>query len=103
MIYISSKSEHSTVILPKNTANSAETYDFVIKSQATAQQYSFTGLTDLSGLTDYLAFEIDSTGIQDGEYEYTCGSIEKGILRVGDIKHTNNTYKTEKKYKYYNG
>ena len=102
MIYISTKSEKSLIILPKNTANSAETYDFVIKSQATAQEYSFTGLTDLSGLTDYLAFEIDSTGIQDGEYEYICG-IEKGVLRVGKLTHTNSTYKTERKYTYYNG
>lgn len=101
MIYVSRKSEHSTVILPKNTANSAETYDFVIKSQATAQQYSFTGLTDLSGLTDYLAFEIDSTGIQDGEYEYTCG-IEKGVIRVGKITpKPSESYESERKYQYY--
>lgn len=101
MIYVSRKSEHSTVILPKNTANSAETYDFVIKSQATAQEYSFSGLTDLSGLTDYLAFEIDSTGIQDGEYEYSCG-IEKGVLRVGKITpKPSESYESERKYQYY--
>lgn len=101
MIYVSSKSEHSTVILPKNTANSAETYDFVIKSQATAQSYSFSGLTDMSGLTDYIVLEIDSTSVPDGEYEYSCG-IEKGVIRVGAITpKPSESYEAERKYQYY--
>lgn len=97
MLYIAHTSEETTVILPKNTANSAETYDFIIKSQGTGQEYAFTGLTDLSGFTDYLVFSIDSTGIKDGEYEYSCG-IEKGVLRVGDIPHNATAFTDDRTY-----
>ena len=101
MLYITEKSANTTVILPRNSVESAETYEFSLKSQATAQSYSFSGLTDMSGLTDYLVLEIDSTSVPDGEYEYSCG-IEKGVIRVGKITpKPSESYESERKYQYY--
>lgn len=101
MLYITEKSANTTVILPRNSVESAETYEFALKSQATAQSYSFSGLTDMSGLTDYLVLEIDSTSVPDGEYEYSCG-IEKGVIRVGAITpKPSESYEAERKYQYY--
>lgn len=102
MIYIHNTSATTVVIIPKNTANSAETYDFVVKSQGTGQEYAFTGLTDLSGFTDYLVFNIDSTEMAEGEYEYSCG-IEKGVLRVGNIPHSVSAYTDDREYIEYQG
>lgn len=100
MLYIDNKSEHSLVLLPKNTVNFPTNFTFSLKSQATAQEYSFEKLSDLSGLTDYVAFEIDATSIPDGEYEATC-ETEKIVARIGTIQHTATAYTKEVKYKCY--
>lgn len=96
VIYITSKSEHTQVIIPRNTEEIAETYDIVLKSH-NGQTYSFTGLTDGGTYRYYMIFDIDTTSIPEGEYELTCG-IEKGIVRVGEYTHTESAYTDNRTY-----
>ncbi len=102
MVFIDTKSGRIEIKLPKNTANSAETYTLSLKSQATNQQYSFTGLTDTGGFEDYLTFSVNFNKVKTGEYEYSVG-VEKGLIQVGKISHTVTAYTEDREYIEYNG
>lgn len=102
MIFIDRKSAKSKLFIPKNTENSSESYDLILKSQGTGKEISFTGLTDSGVSDDYLVFEINTTSIPNGEYEIKCG-VEKGLIQVGKISHTSTAYTDTREYIEYQG
>ena len=102
MVFIDTKSGKIQIKIPKNTANSAETYTLFLKSQATNQQYTFSGLTDEGGYEDYLTFSINFNKVKAGEYEYSVG-VEKGLVQVGKISHTATSYTETTEYIEYQG
>lgn len=97
MLFIDNKSSEISLKIPKNNSNLLSSYTMELKSQATNQSYSFSGLTDASTLTDYYTFSIDFSGVKNGEYEYKIGE-DKGLIQIGKISHTNTSYNKEETF-----
>lgn len=97
MIFIDNKSSEVSLKIPKNNSNFVSSYTMVLKSQATNQSYSFSGLTDASGLTDYYTFSINFNEVKKGEYEYSIGE-DKGLIQIGKISHTHSAYTKDNTY-----
>ena len=102
MVFIDTKSGKIEVKIPRNTADSAETYTLTLKSQGTNQTYTFSGLTDSGISEDYLTFSVNFNRVKEGEYEYSVG-VEKGLIQIGKISHTATAYTDTREYIEYQG
>lgn len=94
MLFIDNKTSQISVKMPKNNSDLLSSYTLELKSQATNQSYSFSGLTDASGYTDYYTFSINFSDVKNGEYEYRIGK-DKGLIQIGKISHTHTSYKKD--------
>lgn len=101
MIFIDNKTTPISLKIPKNNSEFKENYTMELQSQATNQKYTFSGLTDASGLTDYYSFTIDFNSVKNGEYEYKIGE-DKGLIQIGKISHTISAYTKDNTYIEYN-
>lgn len=88
MIIIKTKSEESKIFVPKGPSAGESGFSFVLKSEITQAEYSFD-VMDLGGSSQYYKFIINTTGIPDGEYNYTVSEdgskVCDGLIQVGNV------------------
>ena len=103
MIIIAENSSASTIYVPKHfSATSSLT--FTLKSRLTNDEYVFD-VEDLSGYTDFFFIEIDTSTLNDGEYEYRVKdgdkTVSSGLLRIGKYKAGKEEYEYTQEYTEY--
>ena len=88
MIIVKTKSEESKIFVPKGPSAGESGFSFVLKSEITQAEYPFD-VIDLGGSSQYYKFIIDTTGIPDGEYNYTVledgSKVCDGLIQVGNV------------------
>ncbi len=100
MIKIPDKTVLNTVLFPKNTDEIPEIQILTLSRGGTDYVISHG---NIEYLNDYIKMtSADFTSLEDGEYEYSLSSGEKGILRIGIIEKNTIVYGDNKEeYKFY--
>lgn len=107
MVIVKQVSSGVTVYFPRNTVNNGENYDLTLHSEVQNENYTFSGLTDLSTNANFYSFTLDLSSVPEGEYEFQVSvgaDVEStGLLRVGEIKIPNTVYNQNEQIIEYNG
>lgn len=109
MLFVEDKLQVTDIKVPRNCSDVFENYSFELYSQGTNAKFSFE-VEDLSGISDYLVFSIDFSGVPENEYEYvvygladdeklTIGS--KGLIQIGKRTLEYSGYDDNRVYKEY--
>lgn len=93
MIFIEDKLHINPIKFPKNFTKSEQIYTISLISRGTNQTYQFEA-ADEGTFKDYYVFSIDFSGCKNGEFEYSIGE-NKGLIQIGEIKHTAEEYKKD--------
>ena len=107
MIKITTKSSTTTIYPPKHWSPSTSSLTITLKSTVRNDEQTFN-VEDESGMTDYFAFDIDTTDIEDGEYAYFIKEtgedtvLSSGLVKVGEWKPEKEEYNNNTEYIQYN-
>lgn len=106
MIKISTKSQQTTIYPPKHWSPSTTSLTISFKSTVRNDEYEWD-VEDNSGITDYFAFDVDTTDVVDGEYAYfvresgETATLSSGLVKVGEWKPENTEYNGKIEYTEY--
>ena len=106
MILIKNKQAERVIYVPKFWQTSSA-LTFTLRSRVTNDEFS-DFVEDLSSLTDYFVVSIDTSSLNDGEYEYSMydngnddEKVSTGLLRIGDYEAEKDEYNYTQEYVQY--
>lgn len=105
MIYVDIDTER--VAISRHSYTNLNEYRLILKNNLTGNETVFNGLVDMREFERLYVFEIDMSGLVDGEYNYYLYGndevLETGLLQYGNYKKEVISYENNTNIKEYRG